>query len=122
MPKLPKGMFRRGRSYYVRVQVAKKRVWRSLGPDREEATRQLRALRRSEPAPACRTRIKDVLGRWLANYVATRRCERSHRLACRRAEMYLDPFLGLKLLERVTASDLREYRLWLERSFELAPQ
>jgi integrase len=122
VPKLPKGLFRRGSSFYVRVQRDYRRVWRSLGADYETACTRLRALKRDEPVAISRTRVKDAAERWLETYVATRRAPRNMQMARRRAEMYLYPFLALKPLERVTAQDLREYRLWLERKPRLSPQ
>lgn len=122
MPKLPRGMFRRGSSYYVRIFSGGRDAWRSLGKEYEEACRKLRALRRDEPVALTRTRVKDAAVTWLAGYVATRREPRSAELAKRRAELYLYPFLGDKLLERIGPNDLRGYRLWLERGSSLAPQ
>jgi integrase len=115
-------MFRRGASYSVRIYHGGRETWRSLGRDYEEACRKLRALRRDEPVALTRTRVKDAAETWLAGYIANRREPRSAELAKRRAQMYLFPFLGDRLLERVRPNDLREYRVWLESRSGLSPQ
>ena len=48
MPKLPKGLFKRGESYTVRLRVDGKDVWRSLGTDLPEAKHKLRQIRSGE--------------------------------------------------------------------------
>jgi len=108
-------MTKRGRSFCARRRINGRDIWRTLGPDYAEACRKLRAFLRDEPVSVSKTRVRDAAERWLDTYIATRREPRSAQLARRRAETYLYPFLGLKLVERVTAQNLREYRLWLER-------
>jgi site-specific recombinase XerD len=46
--------------------------------------------------------------------VATARNEKGQAIARQRVRDYLVPVLGVKLVTRVTADDLREFRLWLE--------
>jgi site-specific recombinase XerD len=43
-----------------------------------------------------------------------KRTDESLQKAKSRVRMYLDPFIGLKLLGKVTREDLSEYRRWLE--------
>lgn len=115
MPKLPKGMFRRGSSFYIRERRGGKDRWISLGPDYPEALREHRAIRRrGEPVAGVRATVAQVADRWLANRISTGRNERGQRLARVRVEKYLTPFMGHLLVSKVTAIDLREYRLWLE--------
>jgi integrase len=59
--------------------------------------------------------VKDAAKRWLESYVATNRVERNQAMAAQRVRDYLEPFMGYKLLSRVTKEDLRGYRLWLEK-------
>jgi hypothetical protein len=97
MLKLPKGMHRRGRVFYVRLQRDGKDVRRSLGTDDEEACRLLRALRREEPpldAPHCLQpaleRLPDLRAflRW-----AARELTRAHSFHVQR---------GVLLVKRLT--------------------
>jgi hypothetical protein len=48
MPKLPKGMFRRGPSFYVRLWQDGQDKWVCLGEDFQEAKETLKATRRGE--------------------------------------------------------------------------
>jgi integrase len=115
MPKLPKGMFRRGKAFYVRDRQGGKDRWLSLGSDYPEALRQLRAVRRrGEAVAGVRATVSQVAERWLANRISTGRNERGQRLARVRVDKYLVPFMGHLLVSKVTAIELREYRLWLE--------
>jgi len=41
---------------------------------------------RDEPVAISRTRVRDATERWLDTYIATRRADRSAKLARRRAE------------------------------------
>lgn len=118
--KLPKGMFQRGRSYYVRVYEGGQDRWVSLGSDREAACEELKKIRKGEAAPK-RIAVKEAVEEWLKMYMGTARNEKGQRLARSRAHSYLVPFLGTKAVSDVTADHLRAFRLQLER-MELAPQ
>ena len=120
MPKLLKGMFRRGSSFYVRLRENYRDRWVSLGADYEEACRRLREMRRGK-APVGKRRVEDAVDGWLKGYVPTARNAKGVRLARQRASMYLVPFFKYCALESVTAEDLRRYRLHLELQ-SLAPQ
>lgn len=50
-----------------------------------------------------------------SDMVATNRVQRNQAMAAQRVRDYLEPFIGYKLLCRVTKDDLRAYRLWLEK-------
>ena len=60
MPKLPKGLFKRGESYTVRLRVDGKDVWRSLGTDLPEAKRKLRQIRSGESPLNSRLTVMEV--------------------------------------------------------------
>lgn len=114
MPKLPKGMFQRGRSYYVRLRVDGKDVWRSLGADYPEAKRKLRQLKTGAMPLNGRLTVTEAAGRWLETYIATARTEKGRRTAATRVRMYLKPFFAFVPLWKVGPEHIRRYRLWLE--------
>jgi integrase len=114
MPKLPKGMFRRGGSYCVRHWKDGRDRWVSLGSEYGEACRKLTGLRRgSEPVRSGVT-VREVARRWLATYVPTARGEKQVRMSETRMTRYLWRFMGHRPLVGVKSDHLREYRLWLE--------
>ena len=113
MPKMPRNMFRRGKTYYFRQMVGGHRVKRSLGTDYDEASRQLRSLKREGVAPPVPVSVGDAARRWLSSYVLTVRRERDQRLASQRVRDYLIPQLGHVLLHRLSREQLRAYRLHL---------
>lgn len=116
MPRLPRGMFRRGRSFYVRDRRRGGDHWVSLGDDYELAQQKYRALKRQVvPVVSSKVTVADIAKRWLATRVATGRDEKGQRLAAKRVDKYLNPFVGHVLVSKVTGEDLREYRLWLEQ-------
>ena len=114
MPRSPKGMFRRGRSWYVRLRKQGKDRWVSLGPDYQEACRKLRRIR-SGDEPLLRSTVAGAVEKWIETYVQTARNRKGVKLAQARLARYLVPALGWKLLGKVTSDDLRTYRLWLEQ-------
>ena len=111
--KLPKGMFRRGESYYTRLRTGGSDRWISLGRNFEDACNDLLRIRNgSEQVP--RYTVAEMVDRWLASYVRTARNEAGQQLAKTRAQRYVVPFLGSRLAAKVQSSDLRAYRVWLE--------
>ena len=124
MPNLPRNMVRRkGRpGYYFRKMYAGRVKLIALGTDREAACRKLRSLKSDGP-PRAEMLVREAARRWLESHVAIQRTlPRDQKLARRRVEMYLDPCLGDRLLQRLTRDDLRGYRLYLERLGHLSPQ
>src|SRR5438105_784432 len=121
MPKLPRGMFRRGRTFYVRRRESGRDRWHSLGEDYEMACRKLRGLRSGQLPPTVKVTVSAAAATWLQGYVRTARNEKGVKLATRRVELYLSPFFGYRFVGQVTADDLRQYRLWLEGQ-SLLPQ
>jgi len=121
MPKLPKGMFRRGRSFYLRKQEAGHDRWICLGSEYEEACRKLAGVRRGEnPFTSRAGVVQKVAERWLATYVRTARNEKQQQLTSFRVNRYLAEFFRHRPVARVRPDDLRRYRLWLEGQ-ELKP-
>lgn len=114
MPKLPKGMFRRGPSFYVRLWQEGQDRWVCLGEDYQEARRKLRGLRRGECPVRAGSSVRDVAERWLKLYVPTARGEKQARMSGSRVRKYLAEFLGHQPLVAVKPDDIRGYRLWLE--------
>lgn len=114
MPKLPKNMFKRGRSFYFR-QMVNGRIRRiTLGSDYPEALIRLRSLKRDGGVTPCSTAtVGEVARRWLSGYVPTVRSDRDQRLAAQRVRDYLEPYLGHLLLSRISPEDIRAYRLHL---------
>ena len=117
MPKLPKNMFKRGRSFYFR-QMVHGRIRRiSLGHEYTEALDRLRSLKRDGGVtPASTATVGEVARRWLSSYVPTVRSEKDQRLAAQRQRDYLEPFLGHLLLSRISPEDIRAYRLHLGKT------
>jgi integrase len=114
LPKLPKGMFRRGSSYYVRRRKGGRDRWVSLGRDYTLACEKLKEPR-SESPPLTRITVSAALESWLGAYVATARNPQNQKLARQRVDNFLGRYLGQMLVAKVTADDLRGYRLWLEK-------
>ena len=114
MPKLPKGMFKRGPSYYVRLRVSGKDAWRSLGSEFGEACRQLSRIRAGETPLGDRTTVSEAAKRWLSTYVATARSPKNRITTAARVTRYLDPFFAYVPIVRVGPDHVRRYRLWLE--------
>ncbi len=121
MPKLPGGMFRRGKSYYLRRQRDGKRRWFNLGQDLQEATRRRKELLHLGTGSGSQVPVRKLSSQWLASYVATMRAPVNQRKAAARVRDYLVPFLGEKPISRVTKEDLRAYRAWLDGK-SIAPQ
>jgi integrase len=114
MPKLPKGMFRRGRSFYTRLRSGGADRWVSLGIDFDDARRRLREIQAGTLTPSGRKTVREAAYEWVETYVRTARSAQNVALAKRRVRMYLEEFLGFKLVGRVTPQDLRQYRLWIQ--------
>ena len=114
MPKLPKGMFQRGRAYYVRLRGEGGDVWRSLGRDYPEACRKLRQLRTGETPLDGRLSVAESARRWLETYIETARCPKNRVLTASRVDRYLKPFFACVPLYKVGPEHIRRYRLWLE--------
>lgn len=113
MPKPPKGMFKRGPSWFVRDRRGGRDKWICLGRDFQEASRKYRRFKQGD-APLSDSSVRDAVERWLSTYVRVHRNEKNQQLARQRATTYLSEFMGYKPVSRVTPDDLRQYRIWLE--------
>lgn len=120
MPKLPKGMFKRGRSFYVRRRERGKDCWHQLGTDYEDACRKLRSLRSQGERTVSHQTVRQAAEEWLRTYVPNARSPYGIKQTSARIERFLEPFLGHLFLHRLGPQDLRGYRLWLEGK-KLAP-
>jgi len=107
-------MFKRGRSYYVRLRENGGDRWVSLGPDYDVACRRVRKIRRGN-IPENRITVEEAAGKWLEGYVPTARNEKGVKLARQRARIYFVPFFKYRPLSLVTPENLRQYRLHLQR-------
>ncbi len=121
MPKLPKNMVRRGKTYVYRAKQNGRTVRVSLGDNYEEACRRLRSLKSDVTPLGPEITLADAAQRWLSTYVSTARRERDRPLAAQRVRDYLVPALGHRLLHKLSREHIRGYRLWLEER-ELSPQ
>jgi integrase len=121
VPKLPKNLVKRGKTFVFRTKVAGRVVRVALGSDYEEACRRLRSLKHDVTQLQPSVTVEDAARRWLSGYVPTARREKDQRLAAQRVRDYLRPFLGHVLLRRLSSDQVRAYRLWLEKH-ELTPQ
>src|SRR6266487_3330760 len=108
MPKPLKNLVRRaGRpGWYFRKMFAGRVTWIALGKDHEDACRKVRSLKTDGP-PKPKVTVRGAALRWLECYIAVHRGLRSQKLARRRFEIYLDPFLGPLLLHKLTRDDMR---------------
>ncbi len=120
MPKLPRGMMRRGKSYYARLRIGGKDVWRSIGSEYGAASDKLAKLRAGESPFADKTTVLEAAERWLAAYVETARSPKNRAQAASRVERFVKPFFQFVPLAKVGPDHIRRYRLWLEGR-ELAP-
>lgn len=116
MPKRIRNMVRKtGRAgWFFRKKVQGKQSWTFLGTDYDEACRKVRELRRT-PTRSGIT-VREAAEKWLAVYVATARNEQGRQLAAQRVRDFLDPQIGHLIASRVSAEDLRRYRIALEKS------
>lgn len=121
MPKLPRGMFKRRSSFYVRLREDGNDRWVSLGSDYDAACQGLRKIRLGVVEEVEMLTVDEAVEQYLKIYVPTHRSPyniKHSTSACRR---HLLPFLGRYALTKVGKDDLRTYRLWLERR-SLSPQ
>src|SRR5688500_359210 len=84
VPKLPKNMVKRGKTFVFRTKVAGRPVRVALGSDYEEACRRLRSLKHDVTLLLPSVTVEDAARRWLSGYVPTVRREKDQRLAAQR--------------------------------------
>ncbi|MEO5987748.1 MAG: tyrosine-type recombinase/integrase [Candidatus Eisenbacteria bacterium] len=122
MPKLPKNMVRRPNrpGYHFRQKRGGKTTWITLGDDYTEACRRLKQLKSQGATPVGHWTVKNAVAEWFRTYVPNARQAYGVKQTASRIRDFLEPFLGHLLLHRVSAQDIREYRLWIEQK-GLAP-
>src|SRR5574337_1009330 len=98
MPRLPRGMVRKRKAYYLRSFRKGEETWTPLGSDYEVACARLRQLR-EQPVLPSRGTVAQLIDRWLTAYIATARNEKGAKLAKQRASDFLTTFLGPKLVK-----------------------
>jgi integrase len=116
-------MFRRkGRSgWYMRLYRAGGERWVSLGADYGLACDKARALGAGLTVdPVKAGTVGAACERWLESGVSTGRNEKGQKLAAQRVRVYIDPFFGHMLVERVSREDVRSFRLWLQSRTRLS--
>lgn len=117
MPRLPKGIFQRGGTYYCRIRVEGRqhRKWVRLGRSREEARLAYRRLQASGPVDYPSLTVAQLAREWLELYVRSNRKPKGHKDATRRIERYLVPFMGQRQAARLSTRDCWAYKRWVER-------
>lgn len=116
MPKLPKGFYRRGKSYYCRFQRGGEDVRRSLGANHDEAVRAFRKLTGApEQVESMRLLVREALERWIATGVTATRLESGRRDIESRMRRIVVPLLGERRLADVRPDDLFALRVTLEK-------
>lgn len=114
MPRLMKGMFKRGESFCVRLYRGGRETWRSLGSDYEAASRELRMLRASARLMTGQVTVRQATQEWFRTYVPNARAPYGVKQTASRIRMYLEPYLGHYLLRKLGPEHLRKYRSWLD--------
>jgi integrase len=126
MPKFPKGLAKRRHRFFFRYKEAGREVWVPLGThDYASACRRLRAekaavaeraakqaVRAATRAPGVRRgprTVGELLEASLATDVPRRRNEKGQKLARQRAEAYLLPYWGERVLADVVPEDVRVF-------------
>jgi integrase/recombinase XerD len=120
MARPPKGMFRRGRSWYLRIYAGGRDRWISLGTDFDLALISYRRIKAGTVVSG-RLTVADLAAKWIDTYIATARNAQGRGLAASRARKYLLPALGGRVAASISADDLRAYRSRLEQT-DLSPQ
>ncbi len=117
MPKLPRRMYRRGRTYYARFKENGKDVRRSLSSNYEEAVDKFRAITQgTRPLASSRTRTQEAMERWFETGVAAARIPSGRRDVEARIRRYALPFLGERILAEMRPDDLLEFRVTMEKA------
>lgn len=116
MPKLPKGMYRRGRSYYYRAQHKGRDVRLSLGQDFEEARQQFKDIKlgRRSPEREASLTVAEAGARWLTTRVPASCIPSGQRDIAARFHRYVVPQIGDWVISSVRPDDLLALRSQLE--------
>jgi integrase len=118
MPKLPNGMYRRGRAYYYRTQRNGKDTRVSLGTDYEAASRRFRDLKLGLTQvghSGAGVTVEIAVKRWMETAVTASCIPSGQRDIASRVRRYVVPTIGDWVLDRVSPDDLLAFRSQLER-------
>ena len=103
--RLPRGMTKRGRTFYWRTQADNRDKLVSLGQDYHDALRRFADIKtRGIPAP--KVTVAVAVERWLETRVATGRNAYNLRKTRVRADRYLKRFMGHMLLSKVKSDTI----------------
>jgi integrase len=94
-------MLLRGRVWYGRLFERGRERKFSLGWDYEEACRKWREIKSGGTVPV-RATVEEGARRWLETDVQARRNQKGRGIAAARVRMYLVPFMGWKVISKVT--------------------
>jgi integrase len=114
MPRLPRGVYRRGKSFYIRTWNGGRERRRSLGTDFTRALELYHRIKGGDDRVAVRGTVAEFGERWIDVSVKTRRTERGVREARSRFHRLFRRFAGHLPIDRLMPDDIREFRLWLE--------
>ena len=114
MPRLPRGMFKRGPCFYARIFEGGRERRKSLGRDFGKAVTMLHRLRAGIPLLTPQATVAAMGRRWLETDVRTRRTERGRREAASCFRRFTEPLLGHLRITEVRPDHLRELRIWIE--------
>src|SRR5262245_9348388 len=111
MPKLPRGMFKRGPTYYTRDQRGYGHRWTNLGRDLAEATERLKYFRANRHRILSHISVAAAADQWLELRIAAPggRNEKGQKEARSVVERYLKPALGQILLSRLAPTHVARY-------------
>ncbi|HSQ60386.1 MAG TPA: tyrosine-type recombinase/integrase [Acidobacteriota bacterium] len=114
MPKLPRGMYKRGPCYYARIFEGGRERRKSLGREFGRAVTLLHRLRAGIASPAPHATVATLGRRWLETDVRTRKTERGRREAESCFRRFTEPLLGHLRVTEIRPDHLRELRIWIE--------
>lgn len=114
MPRLPRGVYRRGNAFYLRTWNGGRERRRSLGRDFTRALELYHRIKGGDDRVAVRGTVAEFGERWIDVSVKTRRTERGVREARSRFRRLFRRFAGHVAIDRLRPDDIREFRIWLE--------
>ena len=122
MPRLPRGMYKRGPCYYARIYRAGRERRKSLGRDFGKAVLQLHRLNAGVAVRDPNATVSSMGKRWLETDVHTRRTKTGIQEAESRFNRLMHRFLGHMAIDAVRPDDLRAYRIWIESQKTYKPE
>jgi integrase len=115
MPRRPKNLVRRGKTYVYRELIDGKSKRVTLDADNlGDARTELKKIRSLKNKDALTVSVRDAAEQWLSSYIENRRDERSARLASQRVHDYLVAHLGGRLVWKLNRAHLESYLTFLK--------